>query len=194
MLSFTVETPEWVQKINEFMEKNRVGQLFLTKHLVTTVWKVQWLFLIWNKSVWWMIFSILFFSLYEEFYLTIRWKCWWRQSGWITIKWKEQHHHFQQQHHREKTNIKHMANVCKYYRPSFIRNIVSHLLIHGHRSFAGEFFQQNTRTKRWNYWILKFYQVKNEREEKNEKLWIVPNVSYLLLIFESINWNEIKSK
>lgn len=38
MLSFTVETPQWVQKINEFMEKNRVGQLFLTKHLVTAVW------------------------------------------------------------------------------------------------------------------------------------------------------------
>lgn len=37
MLSFTIDTPGWVEKVNAFMEKNRVGQLFLTKHLVTTV-------------------------------------------------------------------------------------------------------------------------------------------------------------
>lgn len=41
MLSFTSETPEWVEKVNAFMEKNRVGQLFLTKHLVTTVWEIR---------------------------------------------------------------------------------------------------------------------------------------------------------
>lgn len=41
MLSFTVETPEWVEKVNKSMEGNRVGQLFLTKHLVTTVWNIH---------------------------------------------------------------------------------------------------------------------------------------------------------
>lgn len=37
MLSFSTQIPNWIQKTTTYMGSNRVGQLFLTKHLVTSV-------------------------------------------------------------------------------------------------------------------------------------------------------------
>lgn len=37
MLSCGTQTPNWVEKTTTYMGSNRVGQLFLTKHLVTSV-------------------------------------------------------------------------------------------------------------------------------------------------------------
>lgn len=37
MLSCTMQTPQWVEKVTGYMGSNRVGQLFLTEHLVRSV-------------------------------------------------------------------------------------------------------------------------------------------------------------